>query len=181
MITMGLFTKKTPEEKEQRKQEKQQKQEASAIFTGNPLQPIGKITINDVCGLTLKPVERALNIHHDKTNITLPYERLKGFRVEDETTLAKSASGLGGAIVGGALFGTAGAIVGQNAKKGKTKTKWIATLTYEDKEGNLQELRFIERGITGIYEGENKSFSSLNFEQIINRIASENSEDITEL
>ena len=171
---MGLFSKKTPEEK-------QQKKEATAMFLGDALQPIGKIAINSPCGLSLKPDQRALNIHHDKTDITLPYERIKSFKVENETTLAKAGSGLGGAIVGGVLFGGAGAIVGQNAKKGKTNIKWIGTLTYEDKEGNLQTLSFIERGLTGLYEGENKSYSSSNFENIVNKIASDNSEDISEL
>lgn len=172
---MGLFTKKTPEEK-------QRKQEESALFNGLSTQVIGKIPINGVCMLKLDPDNKNLHIHHLKTDITLPYERIKGFRVEDETTLAKSGSGLGGAIVGGALFGTAGAIVGQNAKKGKTKTKWIATLNYEDKEGNLQELRFIEVGMLGAtYEGENKSFSALNFETVIAKLSPDYNEDITEL
>lgn len=171
---MGLFSKKTPEEK-------QQKKEASAMFLGDSLQNVGKITINSPCGLSLKPDQRVLNIHSDKTDITLPYERIKSFVVENETTLAKAGSGLGGAIVGGALFGKAGAIVGQNMKKGKTNVKWIGTLTYEDKEGNIQTLSFIERGLTGLYEGENKSFSASNFESIVNRIASASEEDVTEL
>ena len=171
---MGLFSKKTPEEK-------QHKKEASVMFMGDALQPIGKIPVNGSCGLTLKPDQRALNIHHSKIDITLPYERIKSFRVENETTLAKSGSGLGGAIIGGALFGGAGAIVGQNAKKGKTNIKWIGTLTYEDKEGNLQSLSFIERALTGLYEGDNKSYSAMNFENVVNRIGSDSSEDITEL
>lgn len=169
---MGLF--KTKEEKERRK-------EASAVYLCDSLQMIGKIPVNGTCGLTLKPAERVLNIHHDKTDITLPYDRIKGFRVEDETTLAKSGSGLGGAIVGGALFGGAGAIVGQNLKKGATKIKWIATLSYEDKEGNPQELYFVERGFTGLYDGNKKSNLAILFENVVNNIASKCGEDITEL
>lgn len=171
---MGLFSKKSPEEK-------QRKKEASVSFLGDALQPIGKIPVNGACGLSLKPDQRVLNIHHCKIDITLPYERIKSFRVENETTLAKSGSGLGGAIVGGALFGGAGAIVGQNAKKGKTNIKWIGTLIYEDKEGNLQSLSFIERALTGLYDGENKSLAAMAFENVVNRIGSDSSEDITEL
>ena len=171
---MGLFTKKTPEEKALKK-------EASVLFLGETLQPIGKIPAGSVTGLTLKPDQKVLNIHHDKIDITLQYERIISFRLEDETTLAKSGSGLGGAIVGGALFGGAGAIVGQNMKKGKTKTKWIATLTYKDKDGNTLQLSFIERGLTGYYEGENKNYCSLQFENAINEIASRYCDDITEL
>lgn len=176
---MGLF--KSKEEKEQIKQKREQKREASTMYLGETLQPIGKIPLNGLCSLTLKPAERVLNIHHAKIDITLPYERLKGFRVEDETTLAKAGSGLGGAIVGGALFGGAGAIVGQNIKKGATKVKWIATLSYEDKEGASQELHFIESGLTGRYSGDKKSNLAILFENVVNKIASNCGEDITEL
>lgn len=171
---MGLFTKKTPEEKAQKK-------ESSVMFLGESLQSIGKIPAGKCVGLTLKPTDQVLNIHHDKTDITLPYTRLRGFRLEDEVTLAKSGSGLGGAIVGGALFGGAGAIVGQNAKKGKTNIKWVATLTYEDKEGNLQTLNFIQWGMTGHYEGASKHYGASQFENAINEIVGRYGEDITEL
>lgn len=171
---MGFFTKKTPEEKAQKK-------ESSLIFMGESLQNIGKIPAGKCVGLTLKASDQVLNIHHDKTDITLPYERLRGFKLEDEVTLAKSGSGLGGAIVGGALFGGAGAIVGQNAKKGKTDIKWVGTLTYEDKEGNLQQLSFIQWGVTGHYEGTTKHWGASQFENTINEIAARYSEDITEL
>lgn len=171
---MGLFSKKTPEEKAHKK-------ETSVIFMGESLQAIGKIPAGKCVGLTLKPADQALNIHFDKTDITLPYERLRGFKLEDEVTLAKSGSGLGGAIVGGALFGAAGAIVGQNAKKGKTDVKWVATLSYEDKEGNAQALNFIQWGLTGYYEGSTKHWGASQFESAINEIVSRYGEDITEL
>lgn len=176
---MGLF--KTKEEKEQIKQKKEQKQEANAAYCGDSLQNIGKIPVNGVCGLSLKPEEKVLNIHSGKMDVTLPYERIKSFKVENETTLAKAGSGLGGALVGGALFGGAGAIVGQNLKKGATKTKWIATLTYEDKEGVLQELHFIERGLTGLYDGDKKSYIAALFENVVNNIVTKCGDDITEL
>lgn len=171
---MGFFTKKTPEEKANKK-------EASVLFLGETLQPIGKIPAGAVTGLSLKPEQEALNIHHDKIDITLPYERIVSFRLENETTLTKSGSGIGGAIVGGALFGVGGAIVGQNMKKGKTKTKWVATLTYKDKDGNTQQLSFIERGLTGYYEGDNKNYSGLQFEETVNKIAGRYGDNITEL
>lgn len=177
---MGLFS-KNKVSKEEKQQKKATKQESSALFLGDALQPIGKIPVNGACGLSLVPEDKVLKIHHDKTDITLPYERIRSFKVDNETTLAKAGSGLGGAIVGGALFGGAGALVGQNMKKGKTQTKWIGILTYEDKEGNVKELAFIERGITGLYDGANKSFSATNFENVVNRIASDAGEDITEL
>ena len=85
---------------------------------GTSLQPIGKIPLNAYCAITLKPKEQTLIIGSGKTSITLPYERIRSFSIENETTLAKSGMGLGGALVGGILFGGAGAIVGQNAVKG---------------------------------------------------------------
>lgn len=167
---MGLFGKKSPDKKEK-----------SVMFMGESLQPIGKIAAGKCVGLTLKPADQVLNIHHDKIDITLPYERLKGFKLEDEITLAKSGSGLGGAIVGGALFGVGGAIVGQNMKKGKTDVKWVATLSYEDKEGNPQTLNFIQWGITGHYEGSVKHWGASQFENAVNEIVARYGDDVTEL
>lgn len=171
---MGLFSKKTPEQKAA-------KRESAAVFLGESNQAIGKIPAGKVVGLTLKPEEQVLNIHHDKTDITLPYSRIKGFKLEDEITLAKSGSGLGGAIVGGALFGGAGAIVGQNIKKGQTNIKWVGTLSYEDKDGNAQTLSFIQWGLTGYYENVNKHFGAAQFETVLNEIATRGAENITEL
>ena len=148
---------------------------------GTSLQPIGKIPLNAYCAITLKPKEQTLIIGSGKTSITLPYERIRSFSIENETTLAKSGMGLGGALVGGILFGGAGAIVGQNAVKGKTNTKWIGTLTYEDKEGNLQELSFLEMGLTGPYDGKQRSYSAQKFEETVNAITARTGEDITEL
>lgn len=173
---MGFF-----KSKEEKKQEKELKRESSLMFMGESMQAIGKIPCGKCVGLTLKPTEQVLNIHNDKTDITLPYSRIKGFKLEDEVTLAKSGSGIGGAIVGGALFGGVGAVVGQNVKKGKTDVKWIGTLMYEDKEGNLQELSFIQWGISGYYQGSNKHWGASQFENKLNEIAGKNGEDITEL
>lgn len=171
---MGLFSKKSPEEKAQKK-------ESSVIFCGESLQAIGKIPAGKCVGLTLKPDDQVLNIHYDKIDITLPYDRLRGFRVENDVTLTKSGSGLGGALVGGALFGGAGAIVGQNMKKGKTKVKWIATLSYVDKDGNDQSLGFIQNSGLGYYDGDKKHYGASQFENAINDIVSRYGEDITEL
>ena len=169
------------EKKKQKKEAKEQKKEARVTYWGYSLQTIGKIPVNGMCILTLKPEEKVLNIRHKKTDITLPYDRVKGFRVEDEVTLKKAGGGVGGAVLGGTLFGGAGAIVGQNLKKGATDVKWIATLFYVDKEGAEQELCFIECGITGLYGGNSKSNIATTFESVVNNIASKHGEDIAEL
>jgi hypothetical protein len=169
---MGLF---------KSKEEKALKKEASVAFMGESLQPIGKIPMGKLTFLTLKPTEKVLRISHEKIEITLPYERIKGFRLEDETTVAKSGSTIGRAIVGGALFGKTGAVVGGMSAKGNTKTKWIGTLSYGDKEGNPQELGFTQWGLTGPYEDSNKHYGMSKFEIQVNEIVSRYSEDITEL
>lgn len=188
---MGLF--KTKEEKQEAKEQKQQKKEVKeqekefkaekkATFIGEALQPIGKIPAGASVVLSLKPDQEVLNIHYKKIDITLPYARIISFNLVDEVTLAKSGSGLGGAVVGGALFGTAGALIGQNAKKGKTKTKWIGTLTYKDKEGNQQEIKFIEWGMDGgYYTANSKQYTAAAFEKTVNNITSRFAEDVSEL
>ena len=176
---MGLF--KTKEEKEQRKREKELKKESSLAFLGESLQTIGKIPSGKTVGLSLEPDNQVLTIRYDKTEITLPYDRIRGFKLEDETTIAKSGSTVGRALVGGALFGKTGAIVGGMSAKGKTNTKWIATLSYVDKEGNLQELVFVQWGLTGHYEGATKHYGASQFENKVNEIVSRYSEDINEL
>ena len=176
---MRLF--KSKEQKEQHKQEKAMKKEASLSFVGESLQAIGRIPSGQTVGLTLKPDEQVLNIHFDKIDITLPYERMRGFRLENETTLAKSGNTIGRALVGGALFGGTGAMVGGMSAKGKTNTKWIGTLSYVDKEGNPQELSFIQWGLTGHYEEATKHYGASLFENKVNEIASRFAEDINEL
>lgn len=163
------------------KEEKAMKKEASLSFVGESLQPIGKIPSGKTVGLTLKPDEQVLNIHFDKIDITLPYRRIRGFKLENETTLAKSGNTIGRALVGGALFGGTGAMVGGMSAKGKTNTKWIGTLSYLDKEGNPQELLFVQWGLTGHYEDATKHYGASLFENKVNEIVSRFAEDITEL
>lgn len=168
---MGFFSKKTPEEKANKK-------EKSVAFMGAPLQPIGKIPMNKLTFIKLNPIDKVMIITHEKIEITLPYDRIRGFKIDSETTLAKSGGTIGRALVGGALFGGAGAVVGGMSGKGNTKTKWIATLSYVDKDGKPQELLFLQWGLTGPYEGER---NELPFEKVVNEIVSRYSEDITEL
>lgn len=166
---MGLF---------KSKEEKDVKAERRAIFTGASLQPLGKIQQGWVVDLTLDPDERKLHIKNKKAgaDITIPYDRLRGFTLEDETTLAKSGGTIGRALVGGVLFGAAGAIVGGMSGKGKTSTKWYGTLSYEDKSGAAQELYFEE-----FMSSKNASPLSVQFKTLVNAIAASNSEEVTEL
>lgn len=169
---MGLFGKKQDKEKDKDK---------SLIFTGESLQPIGKIPVGADTILTLDGKEKNLVIHYEKTEITLPYNRIVGFKLEDESTVSKGGSAVARALIGSALLGTAGAIGGGLSAKGKNQKRWIGTLMYRDKEGNNQEVGFIQTGLGGHYTGDQRHWGMGRFVDRVNAIASENAEDITEL
>lgn len=171
---MGIF--KSKEEKAAIKEKKEIKAESKMYYTGLSLQQIGKIQQGWAVNLTLDPYEEKMHIVNQKSgiDITIPYERLKGFRYENETTLAQSGGTIGRAVVGGLLFGGAGAVVGGMSGKGRTKTKWYGTLSFVSKDGENQELLFAD------LMGEN-NLAHKTFESKINEIAVRNSEDITEL
>jgi hypothetical protein len=57
----------------------------------------------------------------------------------------------------------------------------VATLSYEDKEGNPQTLSFIQWGITGHYEGATKHYGASQFENTINEIVARYGDEATEL
>lgn len=173
---MGFF--KSKEEKDAIKAEKDRKAESKVIFTGTATQPIGKIQPGWIVDLTLDPDEQRLHIKNKKesADITIPYERLREFHLEDETTLEKSGGTVGRAVVGGLLFGPAGAVVGGMSGKGKTKTRWFGTLVFENKDGDTEELIFVE---FLSFKGGNPA--SVQFKTRVNAIAASNRPDITEL
>lgn len=160
------------------KEEKALKAESKTKYSGTTLQQIGKLQQGWYVDLTLDPYEKKLHITNKKNNvdITIPYDRLKGFKYESETSLAQSGSTVGRAIVGGLLFGKTGAVVGGMSGKGNTKTKWYGTLTFTSKDGEQQELFFAD-----LFESKNKDFAHSEFERKINAIAVDNSAEITEL
>lgn len=167
---MGLF---------KSKEERDMKFERSLVFTGSTMQPIGKIQSGWLVDLTLDPEDRKLHIKNKNAgaDITVPYSRIKGFSLESETTLAQSGRTVGRALIGGALFGAAGAVVGGMSGKGKTKTTWYGILSYEDKNGEIQELVFSEF----LSSKKDPNLMSLKFKNRVNDIAAENRDAITEL
>ena len=176
---MGLF--KTKEEKEKIKKERELKKESSLRYMGKNLEPIGQIPQGSFVILSLIPEKSCLNIRHQKTDITLPYERIISFTVNNEVSLTKSGSTIKRAAIGGFLFGDTGAVVGGMSGKGNTTVKWFGTLLYKDKDGNNKELNFLEETLTGCYKNANKSYMARQFEETINKIASRYAENITEL
>lgn len=173
---MAFF--KSKEEKAAAKEEKALKAESKMTYSGTTLQQIGKLQQGWAVDLTLDPYERKLHIANKKNavDITIPYERLKGFKYESETSLAQSGSTIGRAAVGGLLFGKTGAVVGGMSAKGNTETKWYGTLTFTNKDGEQQELYFAD-----LLDMKSLRLLHSEFERRINAIAVENSEEITEL
>lgn len=171
---MGLFSKKSPEEKNFDREKK-------AIFQGETQQTIGNIPIGKLVMLKLDPANEKLLITFGSTEIALPYSRITGFAVESETNLVNGKVSVGGAVVGAALFGGVGALIGANKNKGKTKNKWYASLTYIDKAGNPQELLFVEYALISPYDKQGKSINALNFTAAVMGIVSRYQESITEL
>ena len=173
---MGFF--KSKEEKAAIQEEKDRKRESKLTFMGCALQPIGKLQQGWAVELTLDPDEEKLHIRNQKSgiDITLPYDRLIGFKMEDETNLVQSGGTIGRALVGGLLFGGAGAIVGGMSGKGKTKTKWYGVLSYVDKNGEAQELVFED-----MLSKKDKFITHTQFTTRVNQITTRYREDITEL
>ena len=159
------------------------------ILFGLSAQSLGKILTGDKISLNLDSKKKKLEIikrvsmkDEDNIVVSIPYERLRGFILEDETTCAQSGSTLGRALAGGLLFGGVGAIVGGISSRGKTKTRWFATIKYINKDGQPAEISFMECGVFGKpYEGKNKSILGRNFEARVNEISLNYIEDINEL
>ena len=173
---MAFF--KSKEEKVSAKEEKALKAESKMMYSGTTLQQIGKLQQGWAVDLTLDPYERKLHIANKKSgvDVTIPYERLNGFKYESETSLAQSGSTIGRAAVGGLLFGKTGAVVGGMSAKGNTETKWYGTLTFTNKDGERQELYFAD-----LFNMKTSNPDHMRFARRINEIAVEHSEEITEL
>lgn len=179
---MGFF--KTKEEKAAIQAEKQRKKEKTALFMGVSLQPIGKIAVNQIPSLSLDPDNQLLYIKYGKdVKISLPYDRIVSFSLQSETEIMNGGNAGLRALAGGVLFGAAGATVGAASAKNKPKKKWVGTLTYKDKSGEIASLSFLEYNLLRLheYEGDSKSLSGLDFENLVNGIASRFSKDIIEL
>lgn len=176
---MGLFSKKTEEEKMEQRNKQKEKNERYASFMGTTVQNIGPIARGSIVTISLDPQNRKLIISWAKTKLEIPYEHIIGFSLDDEVSLSKGKTSLGGAVIGGALFGPAGALIGASRKKGNTDVEWIGTLRYYSKDGSQQELNFIEYGILGNYTGKNKNTTHAFFEKSVNNIVTGNVSETT--
>ena len=159
---------------------KAKKQESLAIFQGYLAETLGQFNAGYLVSLKLDPDREVLEISGQKKDptITLPYNRIVSFVVEDETSLVKSGSGIGRALAGGLLFGGAGAVVGAMSGKGKTKTAWYGTLTYKTKEGDTAQIVLKELTLGN---PRSKTLSATTFETVVAGIVRRYAATITEL
>lgn len=98
------------------------------------------------------------------TNIKLSRDKISDMCIKTDTDIQNQAvSSIGGAITGGFMFGTLGAIIG-----GRTKTKKIKTITkyliitYTNSQGGISYLGFDTRNNPSSAEKLVKEFQKLN-------------------
>lgn len=78
-----------------------------------------------------------------ETKLFLPYERITDVYHGDVSEIKEKGHQIGRALAGGFLFGGAGAVVGAISGSGtKTIKKLVLIISYKDKDGNDQYLKF---------------------------------------
>lgn len=181
---------KQEETKKQRNADKEYKNEKKARFEGTALQTIGVIPKGGEVTLKLDPDAEILSIQYDKDiSVRLPYARVLGFRLEcitEETANNKMdlvGSVLSSGLLGRGVVGMAGKLAGGMIMGSKKKKAiWVGTLSYKDKEGNIQELAFA--GDDDVLEEDDMPYKDTEderFEHIVNGIAMKANQDLMEL
>ena len=161
--------------KEEKKREKELKKESKVAFFGKSLQPIGHIPAGATVVLALEPEQKKLIIRYEKAPIALPYERIISFILDSEDRLLSGGNAGARALVGGVIFGSAGAVVGAASAKNKSTKRWIGVLSYKDKKGNIKSLDFLQDGFSAPYDGKEKHYGAAQFEAMVNNIFSKKS------
>ena len=160
--------KKSPKEKAASQRKNDEIMEKGTSYMGYPLQNLGPITAGSIVTIKMHPNEQKISLSSGKNSIDLPYSRILGFSINYEASLSSGKISIGGAIIGSALFGSTGAILGGLRKKGRNKISWIGTLLYESKEGEKKELNFKTYTIGS---PEKKTLQMNQFEMSMNKIA----------
>lgn len=162
------FLFKSADEKAASQRKKDDIMEKGTSYMGYPLQNLGPITSDSIITIKMHPAEQRITLSSGKNEIELPYDRILGFSIEEETTLTSGKISLSGAIIGSALLGPAGMAFGALHKKGKNKVRWIGTLLYLSKEGTPEELNFLTYTLGS---PDKKTFQMTQFESLMNKIA----------
>lgn len=163
--------------------------EKTTVFKGETVQSVGVIPQGVNVSLKLDSANGNLVIVYTKTQtVTLVYERVLGFSVgctksyeADQVSNAVgqvlARGGLGRGVAGqvGRLVG--GGLVGRQ----KEIVRWIGTLFYTNKNGEREELQFIEKVGDEYYSEETKSAAAKKFETAVNKVAMLTGDNLTEL
>ena len=172
---MGLFSKD--------KESQNYRKEKNALYCGTTLQPIGIIPKGEEVEIRLNPKKRLLIIEYEgEENVTLPYERIRGFVIDYVTEEKINQNpNLAALVLSTGLFGTAGKVASVFMGN-KKKVVWIGTLRYVDKAGREKELTFSgDEERIGVDEKPYKDECDREFEMIVNRIANSGKTDLYEL
>ena len=172
---MGIFF-KSAEEKATKQRKKDEIMEKGTSYMGYPLQNLGPITAQSIVTIKMHPNEQKISLVSGNNKLELPYERILGFSIDDESALSSGKVSIGGAIIGTALFGTVGGVAGALHKKGKSKISWIGTLLYKSKDGENKEISFLTYTVGN---PEKKTFRMNQFEMLMNKIAARQYESNT--
>ena len=112
---MGFFF-KSSEEKELKQRKKDEIIESGASYMGYATTNIGPILKDSVVTIKMYPKEQKVTLSASKDKLDLPYNRILGFSINEESVLSSGKISLSGAIIGGALLGPVGATIGADRK-----------------------------------------------------------------
>lgn len=92
----------------------------------------------------IRSYQDRLDFKAGTTNIKLPREKITDMCIKTDTEIQNQAvSSVGGAIAGGVMFGTLGAIIGGRTKNKKVKTTaQYLIITYTGEQGDLKYIGF---------------------------------------
>lgn len=136
LVIIGII--KANKRKKMRKAELQQ----SGLLTYTAFNHVNGLPIAENLLCEIKSYRDRLDFKAGTTNIKLPREKITDMCIKTDTEIQNQAvSSVGGAIAGGVMFGTLGAIIGGRVKTKKVKTiTQYLIITYI---GELGELKYI--------------------------------------
>ncbi|MBD5132877.1 MAG: hypothetical protein HDT38_00135 [Clostridiales bacterium] len=132
---------KSPEERQERKQQKQKAKERNSRML--EVEHMAGLPLAQSAACTVSFEEGCITIYSSGNRFNLNYDKITAMDLKTSTEIQKTyVSSAGGAIVGGALFGPLGAMVGGRVKeKRSTTVENFIIFTYL-KDGNIDYLSF---------------------------------------
>ena len=138
LVIVGI--KKANKKKKAQKAELQQ----SGLLLYMAFDHVNGLPIPENFSCEIKSYQDRLDFKAGTTNIKLPREKITDMCIKTDTEIQnQTVSSVGGAIAGGVMFGTLGAIIGGRVKtkKVKTTTQYLI-ITYTGEQGDLKYIGF---------------------------------------